>query len=294
MFTEMLENRRLFSAAPGTPLSAVVDANGVLQVTGTDGGDQITISLVHVLYSQPNIKVTIAPVVGASTVANSLVVQVPRAGVGKIRVHGLGGDDVITMDGSGGPFTGIKVALFGDAGNDTLNGDAGDDMLVGGQGNDSIVGGNGNNILIGNGGNDTLTAGSGHNLMFGGFGNDQITVGDNNNLVDGGPGDDSITVGNGANVVFGSAGNDSIMAGAGADTLIGGFGADIITTTSDHAVIFAGPGNDTVNGVLGDTIWGGDGADSLTPAPAPGNHIHEGDAPNVLFDEAIWRALFLF
>lgn len=89
-----------------------------------------------------------------------------------ISVRGLGGNDLIRLDGLSG-FHG-KTTLDGGTGNDTLIGSSGADFLLGGNGNDLLEGGAGNDTLNGGAGNDTLRGGAGDDLLSGGSGIDTI------------------------------------------------------------------------------------------------------------------------
>jgi hypothetical protein len=74
-----------------------------------------------------------------------------------IRVFGLGGDDVITLNEANGALP--AATLFGGGGNDTITGGSGSDLLFGGPDNDSLLGKGGFDMLFGGSGNDTLTGG---------------------------------------------------------------------------------------------------------------------------------------
>jgi Ca2+-binding RTX toxin-like protein len=93
---------------------------------------------------------------GAPTITNTTL----------IRILGLAGNDVLTVDDANGPMP--PANLFGGEGNDTLTGSASDDVLDGGPGNDTLIGRGGNDILQGGPGNDTLIGGQGSDQMFGG------------------------------------------------------------------------------------------------------------------------------
>jgi Bacterial Ig-like domain (group 3)/RTX calcium-binding nonapeptide repeat (4 copies) len=108
----------------------------------------------------------------------------PAADVsGRIVVHGLGGNDRVTVAAA----IAKPAELYGDAGNDTLTGGAGNDRLFGGPGNDRLAAGKGNDILVGGDGNDTLSDAVGVNLLIGGVGTDRLTGGTGEELLIGGP-----------------------------------------------------------------------------------------------------------
>ena len=126
---------------------------------------------------------------GVATVANTTL----------IRMLGLKGNDVLTVDSSNGPMP--PADLQGGEGDDTLTGSSSDDELDGGPGNDILRGGGGNNRLFGGPGNDTLIGGPGNDQIFGGTGSDQIVwnPGDGNDVVEGEDGNDTLLF-NGANI----------------------------------------------------------------------------------------------
>jgi uncharacterized delta-60 repeat protein len=88
----------------------------------------------------------------------------------------------------------------GDDGFDTLNGGTGDDTLLGGLSGDQLFGNDGNDILVGEGGNDYCLGGAGKDDLFGNGGidtlsgagaNDRLFGGDGADIVKGGAGDDT-------------------------------------------------------------------------------------------------------
>jgi len=110
---ESLENRRLFS------LDSAVLAGGVLQVTGTQAADTITVGLDS---TGTNVEVVITTPSVSSTPSVDKTFALAR--VKSIIVHGLGGDDTISVDATNGPLTNIKLNFYGDSGDDTLIGGA--------------------------------------------------------------------------------------------------------------------------------------------------------------------------
>ena len=136
---------------------------GILHVTGTAGGDYITIA-------QRSMADMSSPVRARRTFA--------AASVSSFRLIALGGDDFVTLnsdDLNHLPLTQAKdVVMNGDAGdNDTLFGGAGNDLIDGGSGSDSVMSGNGNDTLSGQSGNDTLIGGNGPDYISGGSGADE-------------------------------------------------------------------------------------------------------------------------
>lgn len=114
--------------------------NGVLTVTGTEGNDNILISLV-----------------GSSIVFEGQ--SFPAASVSSVVVTAGGGDDLIQ------DRTGRGSVLYGGGGNDTVYGYGGDDKIWGGSGNDRLYGVGGNDKIWGGGGSDTVDGGAGTNTV---------------------------------------------------------------------------------------------------------------------------------
>src|SRR5688500_16505711 len=91
---ETLENRRLL---------AMTVVNGVLNVTGTNGPDTITVSAGR----------------SALTVQqNGVSRSVPLAGLGAVSIEAMGGDDTVTLNSS----LMLPATLNGGSGNDRLTG----------------------------------------------------------------------------------------------------------------------------------------------------------------------------
>jgi Ca2+-binding RTX toxin-like protein len=98
------------------------------------------------------------------------------SGVSGGTLYGGAGNDQLTAEITGG----VGVALYGQAGNDTLVGGAGSDILDGGDGNDILQGRGGADVITGGAGNDTLieylaTLGKGASFD-GGTGTDTIKL----------------------------------------------------------------------------------------------------------------------
>src|SRR5687767_7557509 len=74
---------------------------------------------------------------------------------GSLSLLAGGGDDTVTLAGADALLT-VPVAVFGDAGNDTLLGGSNYDVLLGGLGDDSLYGGLGTDTLAGNDGEDVI------------------------------------------------------------------------------------------------------------------------------------------
>ncbi len=153
---------------------------------------------------------------------------------------------------------GLPVLFVGGDGPETSPGSSWADTLGGGGGADSLSGGAGADSLDGGTGNDTLLGGAGADTLRGGDGDDLLVVGDaGENDVDiafGGDGADTIIAYGSRNTLRGEGGNDLILGGTSGDTLDGGDGADTIL------------GDPTLGGATAgwnDTLMGGAGDDSL-------------------------------
>ena len=283
---ECLEPRLLL-----TVTASFSAADGTLTVMGDDLDNVITVDADPAGNLQVN-GGAVAISGGTPTLANTV----------QINVHGLGGDDEISVNG---PGSFPPSLLEGGDGNDTLIGSDGIDMLVGGIGNDTLIGRKGNDSMFGDDGDDLLIWNNGDNndLMEGGAGNDTVQV----NGADG-AGDDFSVNPNGARVRFdrnnlipfnldigtsetldvnGLAGDDIIAAapaglaslialdfdgGAGNDTLIGSDGADILRGGADDDVLIGGKGDDS--------MFGDDGDDLLIWNNGDNNDLMEGGAGN--------------
>ncbi|OYU33883.1 MAG: hypothetical protein CFE35_17885 [Novosphingobium sp. PASSN1] len=202
-------------------------------------------------------------------------------------VDGLAGDDIIKGQN-------IDSVLAGGAGNDTINGGTQQDVIDGGDGADYIRGGFGN---------DTIYTGKGivgtSERVYGDGGNDSIYVSAWQGNIDGGTGDDIIRV------IVGSGGSQFISGGAGNDRLdldysiyqhgitldlSGGLTGQNFTKyalkvlanstyQSIEAVNVTGGSRFTdvlTGGVLGETLNGGGGSDTISGND--GNDVIDGGA----------------
>ncbi len=265
------------SARAGTIASNVAD--GILTVTGTTEGDDVTIRCeggeVTVNHGHPS---------GGPIACADLRRILAYAGEGPDRVS-LGD---VTLNA----FDHLKAT--------SVSGQAGDDALIGSEIGDDLVGGGGVDSLRGGRGPDHLTPGPGGGEAIGGKGHDTVSVaGDGDwkindararlvqadeittlgsieiaavtggagaNLISGGSftgnlrikgrgGGDLLQAGAGNDRILGGDGNDFVQAGAGDDELGGGVGDDSLSGES---------GNDELSGGRGDdTCRGGPGADSF-------------------------------
>src|SRR6185295_17881174 len=279
-------------------------SSGIVSIFGNALDNTITISR----DAAGNILNNGVPISGA-TVANT----------GLIRVFGLGGNDIITLNEVNGALP--AALLFGGAGNDTLTGGSGNDFLFGQSGNDSLLGKGGFDFLFGGNDNDTLTGGDADDQVFGEAGNDRMiwNPGDDTDLNEGGSGVDTVEVngGNGAEqftttangtrvrfdrinpapfsidigtcenlVVNMNCGDDSFSATGNLAALIhltvdGGTGNDTILGGNGADMLLGGDGNDFIDGNQGDdTILMGAGDDTFQWDPGDGNDIVEGQDGN--------------
>ena len=190
-------------------------------------------------------------------------------------IHGTEGPDVI-------------VGLFG---RDAIYGGGGDDLICGGTGRDTLDGGAGNDSIHGNLGEDTLSGGDGDDHLFGNKGSTTIFNADQgDDAMASHTEDDFLDYANAPNGVSvdlatGMAtgwGTDTFHIGSFRVTLFGSLHDDTLLGTSRGDIIAGAPpsrdgstpsvqGNDTIDGrggddllsVVGGSIVGGDGDDTL-------------------------------
>jgi Ca2+-binding RTX toxin-like protein len=278
--------------------------NGTLSVTGDALNNTITISrdaAGKILVNGGAVAVT----GGTPTVANT----------SSIRVFGLDGNDVITLNEASGALP--AAILFGGAGNDTLTGGSGNDQLFGQSGNDTLLGKGGFDLLFGGSENDTMTGGDADDQVFGQGGSDRMiwNPGDDTDLNEGADGVDTVEVngGNGAEqftatangtrvrfdrltpapfsidmgtdenlVLNANGGDDQFSATGNLATLIkitvdGGTGNDTILGSNGADLLRGGDGNDFVDGNQGnDTALLGTGDDTFQWDPGDASDIVEG------------------
>jgi RTX calcium-binding nonapeptide repeat (4 copies) len=279
-------------------------ANGTLSVTGDVLNNTITLSrdaAGKILVNGGAVAVT----GGTPTVANT----------SSIRVFGLDGNDVITLNEALGALP--AATLFGGAGNDTLTGGFGNDQLFGQSGNDTLLGKGGFDLLFGGSENDTMTGGDADDQVFGQGGNDRMiwNPGDDTDLNEGADGVDTVEVngGNGVeqftvtangtrvrfdrltpapfsidmgtdeNLVLNANGGDDQFSATGnlaaliKITVDGGTGNDTILGSNGADLLRGGDGNDFVDGNQGnDTALLGAGDDTFQWDPGDGSDIVEG------------------
>ena len=160
---QKLEDRRLLSAS-------VIE--GVLTVEGTDGADEIVVSLNTSDPAATKLDVKL----------NGVTSSFDLSSVTSISISGGEGDDIITISDVGGAID-LAAKLLGGGGKDVLTGGAGNDVLEGGNGKDVLVGGAGNDQLDGGNGKDMLSGGLGDDTLVGGRGKDKLDGGEGTNVL---------------------------------------------------------------------------------------------------------------
>jgi len=225
-----------------------------LTIVGTGGNDTIAFGTNGITIDGDN---------AADVIDQTGAAGVP-AGVESFAAKGGAGNDTLSGDGPGAAF-GPRLALDGEAGNDTVEGGNGDDALEGGDGDDTLRGG---------GGGDTLTGGAGNDGIDGEAGTDtvsyegavppgvtvdlSVTTAQNT----GGGGSDAIS--NVENVV-GSSGNDTLRGSSGPNVLLGSLGNDVLEGRDGNDQLIGEEGNDALAGGGGDDrLDGGDGVDTAS------------------------------
>ncbi|HEY4097696.1 MAG TPA: calcium-binding protein [Baekduia sp.] len=205
-------------------------------------------------------------------------------------VDGGAGDDQLFVGGAGtadgGPGDDVVQARERDD-LATMHGGDGDDSLWdaavadGGAGDDEIVrtleadGGEGDDVLLAHRGT-------------GGPGDDHLGSFGPGSILDGGEGDDSIGSSDPGTVAHGGPGNDLMEESLGDDQgslLAGDDGDDTFTGWGFGATFDGGPGNDTMGltiggrppGALGNTYYGGPGADQIEARNTYADRIDCGD-----------------
>ncbi|HEY7117985.1 MAG TPA: CAP domain-containing protein [Tepidisphaeraceae bacterium] len=124
--------------------AAVLTANGTLVVNGTEGSDNINLSLA-----------------GGALVAkvNGVNYTFDYKKVSRIYVSAMAGNDLVTLSNT------VRGSV--------VDGGLGSDTLIGGSGNDTLQGSAGNDVLMGNAGDDSLWGGGGADHLDGGAGHDR-------------------------------------------------------------------------------------------------------------------------
>jgi Ca2+-binding RTX toxin-like protein len=294
-------------AATSVPAHAAATATfsaGVLNVLGDSANNSITVSrdaAGRILVNGG----AVAVAGGTPTVANT----------SQIRLHGLGGQDVLTLIETNGALPAAQ--LTGGTGNDTLTGGSGGDQLFGQSGNDTLLGRGGFDLLFGGTENDTITGGDADDQAFGQGGIDRMiwNPGDDTDLNEGGDGSDTVevnggggaeqftTTANAARVRFdrvnpapfaidigtsenlvlnANGGNDSHAATGNLAPLLkitvdGGAGDDTLLGSNGVDLLLGGSGADFVDGQqANDVAFLGAGDDTFQWDPGDGSDVVEG------------------
>ncbi|AFY80093.1 Ig-like domain-containing protein [Oscillatoria acuminata] len=244
-------------------------------------------------------------------------------------LYGGAGDDWITGEGDSNQQDWGFDTLYGGSGNDSLYGGNSNDFLSGGDGIDFLDGGEGDDIADysdisvginldlssqrvtlpggiiekfvsiesadGSTGHDTLHGNSQANRLNGGAGNDQLygydgddrlNGGDGNNTLLGGAGNDHLSsrVHSGKNYLNGETGNDALV-GYGEDTLYGGDGNDTLSipfSTEKFNLLYGGNDNDVLSSGDRDTLYGENGNDTLYGGQGS-NYLDGGEGNDTLY-----------
>lgn len=208
-FLEHLENRDLLAASLTGNLTS-----GILTIEGTEAADRITVRQINGRISVDGINLR---------VGNTNQKDVAATSISRIRVYGLGGNDMISLNSESipgqQPIT-ISAFVYGGDGHDTIRGGWGNDWLYGGNGSDAIYGNKGNDIIQGEAGSDVLYGDDGNDRIWGQAGNDYLY---------GGAGDDDL---------YGGEGNDYHDGGAGADLFVRDLGFDSYRDEFDLSRMF--------------------------------------------------------
>ena len=149
-------------------ISGVRVVDGVLQIIGTCGDDNITIHKICAgKKAQLKVHANFIPSHG-----HKCHWYKPGRGyktfdatdITSILVLALDGNDKVTIAGN----VRITSLIDGGAGNDKLKGGAGADIILGAEGNDMLIGGRGRDILIGGDGCDRIIGNAGDDILIGG------------------------------------------------------------------------------------------------------------------------------
>jgi Ca2+-binding RTX toxin-like protein len=241
---EPLESRQL--------LSAMLGADGVLIIDGTDADDSIVVW-------QPDRHTMRVQLNGSIT-------DLDRSQVQSIRIDAAGGDDSVAVTRRA-----PAALILGGPGDDSLHSGGGHDTLVGGDGDDSLFGGLGDDALDGQDGADDMSGGRGIDLADYSSRSDGITVhigfiandgrpGERDNVhwdieqVRGGSGSDRLkNWGHHSVTLWGGSGEDTLVGQDADDELIGGSGSDKLHGRGGNDRYFAS-GDDAADQIVGGTI----------------------------------------
>lgn len=249
-------------------------AGGILTVTGTAEGDDVTVRCeggqVTVNQAQPS---------GGPIACGDLR---------RILVFSGGGPDRVSLGE-------VTRSVFDGLASASVSGQDGDDVLIGSDFGDELIGGGGVDSLRGGIGPDELVPGPGGGEAIGGQGRDTLKAsGDGNWFLNdtllrlttasedtalSSIEEAEIRGGAGANVfsaatfpgslkLVGRGGNDQLGSGPGNDRLDGGDGNDWLQSSDGNDILDGRAGDDVLRGDLGnDQLDGGPGTDFCTGGP---------------------------
>ena len=230
---------------------------------------------------------------------NVFVVADPTAGVGRVLVLGLGGNDTIDARG-----VTVPVVIDGGTGDDVIYGGNFGGLLVAGPGapgeRNTVVGGTGNDTIIG-AGNDSLDGGLGNDVIAPHFSDVVVTDGGGLDTLDfsavpfgltvdlnalgvaqavnspTGVNPSRLTLNGNFEQIIGSGYADQLTGRAGA-TLYGGAGNDTLSGTGSAPVLDGGSGDNTFVLTAADrgTLYGGAGDDTFTLTDTHGGLVDAG------------------
>ncbi len=172
--------------------------SGVLTARGTEGNDDISISLKAGDTTQLNVNM------------NGVNHYFARAAVNSIVVNGRLGNDSIQVSNANGvvPFA---IWCKGGGDKDTIVGGDFSDTIYGGAGGDSLDGGGGRDFIKGGRDNDRISGGIDNDWLFGSAGNDSLLGDAGDDMLVGGPDDDDLDGGSGTDKLYGQLGNDDFV-----------------------------------------------------------------------------------
>jgi Ca2+-binding RTX toxin-like protein len=215
---EMLEKRQMMTVTVGMNMTT-------LEITGTSGADQATVSVNtgdNSLYVSDG-TTTYGPYWQGSI---SLIKMLMGDSADTVYIAHGGSDSVplsCSIDGQGGTdwIEGGDLAdsIYGGVGNDSLWAFGGNDKVYGDSDNDRVYGGTGADTMEGNNGLDTMYGDAGADSILGLADADSIYGGADNDTVDGGTEADFIRGEDGADSLLGGGGNDNVYGGNGNDEL---------------------------------------------------------------------------
>jgi hypothetical protein len=168
------------TATAAEPSVVATVAGGVLEITGSQGSDRITLRLAA--QDPTALQVDVRD-------DGSADFTFDRATFARIAVDGGDGDDSVRIAEANGVFTTTEATR--------VEGGNGDDSFIGGSGAELFVGGRGDDFTDGNAGVDTALLGQGDDTFV-------WDPGDASDTVDGGAGADTL--------VFNGAGGNEVMA----------------------------------------------------------------------------------